>query len=99
MKLLVDRSIWEEVFAAARWYDRERAGLGDEFVMALDEDLEKIRSNPDTWPRWPGIKQDTVPIQRYVMRRFPDAIGYQVLADAVVIVAVAHAKRRPGYWR
>lgn len=47
----------------------------------------------------PGIRHDRVPIQRYVMRRFPYVVGYQVLADAVVIVAVVHAKRRPGSWR
>jgi len=56
-------------------------------------------SSPQTWPVWPGIKQASPPIQRYVMDRFPYAVGYQVVGDEVVVVTVAHGKRRPGYWR
>jgi hypothetical protein len=99
VKLLVDRTIWEEVFAVARRYDDDRVGLGDEFIEALDDSLQTILSSPQTWPVWPGIKQASPPIQRYVMDRFPYAVGYQVMGDAVVVVTVAHAKRRPGYWR
>jgi len=99
VKLQVDREIWQEVFSAARRYDEDRVGLGDEFIEAIDESLETIVLSPQTWPVWPGIKPTTPPIQRYVMDRFPYAIGYQVLDQVVVVVVVAHAKRRPGYWR
>ena len=99
MKLQVDRTIWHEVFAIARRYDDERVGLGDEFIEALDDSLQTILSSPQTWPVWPGIRQASPPIQRYVMDRFPYAVGYQVVGDEVVVVTVAHAKRRPGYWR
>jgi hypothetical protein len=97
--LLVDRTIWQELFAAARRYDDDRAGLGDEFIEAVDDSLQTILLSPQTWPVWPGIRPEKPPIQRYVMDRFPFAIGYQVAGDAVVVVVVAHAKRRPGYWR
>jgi len=97
--LQVDRSLWHEIFAIARRYDDDRAGLGDDFVEAVDRSLQTIALSPQTWPLWPGIKQATPPIQRFVMARFPYAIGYQVVGEAVVVVAVAHAKRRPGYWR
>jgi hypothetical protein len=97
--LQVDRSIWQEVFAAARRYDEDRTGLGDELIAAIDDGLRTILLGPQTWPVSPGIRQMTPPIRRYVMDRFPFAIGYQVIGDAVVVVAVAHAKRRPGDWR
>ncbi|HET7499821.1 MAG TPA: hypothetical protein VFK02_02430 [Kofleriaceae bacterium] len=51
----------------------------------------------------PGLGDEFIdafpPIQRFVMDRFPYAIGYQVMTGAVVVLVVAHAKRRPGYWR
>lgn len=52
-------------------------GLGDEFIEAVDESLQTILLSPQTWPVWPGIKQTSPPIQRYVMDRFPYAIGYR----------------------
>lgn len=99
MTLQVDKTIWHEVLSVARRYDEDRAGLGDEFIEAVDDSLQTILLSPQTWPVWPGIRQASPPIQRYVMNRFPYAVGYQVLGELVVVVTIAHAKRRPGYWR
>jgi toxin ParE1/3/4 len=49
---------------------------------------------PEAWPLWPG----RVDVRRRVLRRVPNSILYLVEADAIVIVAVAHHRRRPGYW-
>jgi toxin ParE1/3/4 len=38
-------------------------------------------------------------LRRFVMRRFPFSIVYYIVDDIVRVVAVAHGKRRPGYWR
>lgn len=37
--------------------------------------------------------------RRYVMPRFPYLIGFQVFADHVMVIVIAYAARRPGYWR
>jgi len=95
----VDEEIWADVFAAASRYERERVSLGDEFVAAVDAALEVIGANPEAWAVWPDIRQDDPPIRRYVMPRFPCVIGFQVFADHVLVVVIAYAGRRPGYWR
>jgi toxin ParE1/3/4 len=95
----VDEEIWADVFAAASRYERKRVSLGDEFVAAVDAALEVIGANPEAWAVWPGIRQDDPPIRRYVMPRFPYVIGFQVFADHVLVVVIAYAGRRPGYWR
>jgi hypothetical protein len=49
---------------------------------------------PEAWPVWPG-RTDVRP---RVLQRFPYSIIYLVERNEIVIVAVAHHKRRPGYW-
>ena len=87
-----------ELFSAARRYDDENPGLGDEFLVAVIDVAARFGNQP-TWPVWPGIRQSNPPVRRYIMERFPYAIGFQVFDDHVLVVAIAHAKRRPGYWR
>ena len=38
-------------------------------------------------------------LRRALLRRFPFSLIYAVEANAIVIVAVSHQRRRPGYWR
>lgn len=66
---------------------------------AVDAALETIAANPEAWAVWPDIRQDDPPIRRYVMPRFPYLIGFQVFADHVMVIVIAYAARRPGYWR
>ncbi len=99
MIVRVDETIWTDVFAAAERYERERTSLGDEFVLAVDAAFGVIAETPDAWAVWPHVRQCVPPVRRYVMPRFPFAIGFQVFADHVWVIVVAHAARRPGYWR
>lgn len=99
MKLAADRTFWAEVAAVMYRYEAERVGLGDEFLDAVDSALALIVERPDAWAIWPGIRPESPPLRRYVMERFPYAIGYQVRDDLVAVTVLAHAKRRPGYWQ
>jgi toxin ParE1/3/4 len=76
---------------AARWYGRRRAGLGAEFVMAIDDAIAKIIEAPGRWPPFAGAR-------RYVLRRFPYSVIYRVDGERVDILAIAHHSRRPVYW-
>ena len=88
-----------EVLEAARWYDADRPGLGDDFVAAVMAAGSQIIANPQAWPAWPGVGTQSPPVRRYVLRRFPYAVGYQVFDEHIEVMAVAHTRRRPGYWR
>jgi plasmid stabilization system protein ParE len=83
-----------EVAAAALWYESKRAGLGAEFVAAVDAGLERILDGPAAFPLW----RQGVPYRRSLLARFPFVVFFVLSEDDVEVVAVAHAKRRPGYW-
>jgi len=83
----------DEAESAARWYAERSAAAAVAFSEELDAAESAITRLPDAWPRF---EHNT---RRYLLRRFPFSVVYRVEADRVLIVAVAHAHRRPGYWK
>jgi len=83
-----------EARAAMRWYEAREEGLGREFVLQLDEALRQIATHPNASPLW---KCDR-PYRKQLVRRFPYVIFFEASEEGVTVVAVAHQKRRPGYW-
>ena len=61
-------------------------------MTELDLAMARIEEAPR---RWPPYLADT---RRYLLRRFPFFVVFREVDDRVQIVAIAHAKRRPGYW-
>lgn len=82
-----------ELRAAIEWYRSRSFRAGDEFVRELDHAIDAILQLPTRWRRVFG------PWRRYVLRRFPFLIVYRESLAGIEIVAVAHGRRRPGYWR
>lgn len=81
---------------AARWYDTHRTGLGLEFVNAVGTAVAGISESPRMGSLVPGVSDQA--IRRKPLRRFPYHIVYMELSDRVQILAIAHDRRRPGYW-
>lgn len=78
---------------AARWYRERNPAIAAEFRAAIDDVVRAIAGSPQRWPIYlHGAR-------RYVLRRFPFSVVYLDDPEEVVIVAVAHAKRRLGYWK
>lgn len=63
------------------------------FQAAIDDAIEHIRERPGSWPRFAGNTR------RYLLRGFPYAVIYREQGDAIQILAFAHLRRRPNYWR
>ena len=82
-----------EVRSAALWYRERSSASTHGFTLTVAEGVQSIREHPTAWPTW----RDT-DIRRRVLRRYPYSIFYLVEATEVMIVAVAHHKRQPGYW-
>src|SRR5262245_61835417 len=75
------------------WYFDRDAGAAKGFEHELDAAIEAIADAPDRWPQWlHGTR-------RYLFRRYPFFVVYKVHDTAIWVVAIAHAKRRPDYWR
>lgn len=89
--------IADEVLAATEWYECQRSGLGAEFLEDLQFALDHIRNASQSLPKsewYSGIDD----VRRYVLHRFPYSVIVRRDTDAVLIVAVSHHSRRPGYW-
>ncbi len=84
-----------EFAAAVDWYELQRIGPGDEFEQDVFDAFDLIAECPHAWSKWPGL--DAVHV--FPLDRFPFLLPYFVRDEAVVILTLAHAKRRPGYWR
>ena len=86
-----------ELEADAVWYEEREPGLG----FALFAEVERVAhgpaESPSTWPLFPAVRP-SLAVRRRVLRRFPYVLAFKVHGDVLVVVAVAHARRRPGYW-
>jgi len=92
--VIFHRLALREYQAAQRWYAR-RGGiaLAQSFQDEIERAVQQIAHNPSQWPIAQG------PYRWIRPRRFPYVLYYRTLdANHVLIVAVAHARRRPGYW-
>jgi plasmid stabilization system protein ParE len=85
-----------EMAEAARWYDTHRVGLGLEFLDAVGTAVAGISENPRMGSLVPGVTDQG--IRRRPVRRFPYHVVYMELSDRLQILAIAHDRRRPGYW-
>ena len=86
-----------EFLDAVAWYEDQQAGLGARFLSEVEQASDRIAEWPRIGPVW---TYSEVPegVRRFSLRTFPYHIVY-IEDPRLVIVAVAHMKRRPGYWR
>ena len=87
-----------ELEQAAVWYEHQRSGLGVEFLEAIDTALDRIVRWPQAAQRVPGVATD-VPARKAPVPNFPYHVAYLEMPDAIRILAFAHDRREPGYWR
>ena len=87
----------DELAEAAVWYRARRPGLELEFLAEVERILPVIRDSPASFPRLLDLPVDLV-IRRALLPRFPYAVIFMDLQTEIRVLAVAHAKRRPGYW-
>ena len=97
MKLRIEAAADAETRQAAQWYEQQRAGLGIEFLAAVDEAIQQIGRSPERFPRLETLPEEEV-VRRHLLNRFPYAIVYEATTTEIRIIAVAHTRRRPNYW-
>jgi toxin ParE1/3/4 len=83
----------EELQAAARFYEALRLGLG----LALLQEVRRARERIAERPRASRIERGDIRVRSIL--RFPYRLYYRVRANVIVIIAVGHRRRRPGFWR
>lgn len=95
MRIQFHRAASEELAGAASWYEAQQPGLGDDLLHEIDRALLTIDESPQAWP----MLRAEAGLRRFLLSRFPHAIIYDCVKNAVRVFAVAHNRRRPGYWR
>ena len=84
----------EELAAAIIWYEEQRLGLGADFYDAVTQATALVAAQPDIGTFDPDTDTRRVPV-----KRFPYQVVYYTSDEEIVIVAIVHSKRRPGYWK
>jgi ParE toxin of type II toxin-antitoxin system, parDE len=75
------------------WYCEKVRHVAEAFEREVKRSLRLIATYPMRWPVYRGQ------YRRIMVRRFPFSLVYGSFEGHLVIVAVAHGSRRPGYWR
>lgn len=98
MRVALHPEARSELRSAALWYDERQAGLGDQFVGRISDLIERLAASPEAYPIWPGAPAASTSIRKAHAEQFPYLVAFEVHSEHLLILAVAHAKRRPLYW-
>lgn len=83
----------DELGAAVAFYEDQAKGLGAELAAEVRRILTRLATLPYSGS---PAEED---VRRALVRRFPFAIVYRPESDRLLIIAVMHLRRRPGYWK
>lgn len=83
----------EEALSAALWYRERSPSTAERFIAEVNRVLDTILDAP---LRWPISARGT---RRVKLPCFPYLVIYRAEENRVLILAVAHGHRRPGYWK
>jgi plasmid stabilization system protein ParE len=78
---------------AGNWYEKERLGLGMEFLDEIQLLIQRIASTPEQFPM---LYRD---VRKAVVRRFPYCIYFRERDQRIVVLAVFHSARNPAVWQ
>lgn len=82
-----------DISEAYRWYQERNAIAADAFRAEVLEVIDRLVEAPERWAA------DDHGHRRRVLRRFPYTVWFDVQGQTVTVLAVAHHRRMPGYWR
>jgi hypothetical protein len=94
MEIRLAKGVQDEFDEACHWYDGTDPTMVGPFKAETLRILDEVIHHPFRWPK-------ITPRTRRCLyhRRFPYATLYRVHRDYILIVAIMHTSRSPGYWR
>jgi len=90
--VIFDPDARAEFLEAVRYYEKRQKGLGKRFRIAVETAVYLVSENPFLY------RLLKVPFRRYLLSKFPYSIIYSIEPDYIYVIALAHTKRKPGYW-
>jgi len=92
-KIRIQSEAQEEINRAFEWYFERSPDAAEALLTEIDASFAQIAAHPQQCPVY------TKNTRRRVLSRFPYSVIFQDKDEVILVIAVAHAKRRPGYWR
>jgi len=83
----------DEAAAAHEWYRVRSEAAAQAFIAEIDHAIQQITDDPN---RWPKHSHGT---RHYLLHKFPFSVIYHATDTVIQVIAVAHGRRRPGYWK
>jgi plasmid stabilization system protein ParE len=82
-----------EIREAFLWYFERSPIAAEAFRSETLGAIDRLGVDALMWP------EDAEAIRRHILRHFPYTVFYEILGNTVTVLAVAHQRRKPGYWR
>jgi plasmid stabilization system protein ParE len=82
----------KELDDAVLYYEMEQPGLGNRFKDEVRQSIARIQMYPTSWPIERGE------VRKFFVHKFPYKVLYSLQEKKIVILAIAHQHRKPGYW-
>lgn len=92
-RIVLEPEAEQDIADAFGWYEVQRPGLGDRFLVSIEQCLEAIARAPTAY------RVVELDVRRALLRTFPYGLLYRVRGDSVFVVACFHGKRNPRVWR
>jgi toxin ParE1/3/4 len=92
-KFIVRPKAEADIDRAYAWYERERQGLGEEFLDEINATLQSVLEMPRGYP---VVQRQT---RRALVHRFSYGLFYRVVDETIVFVACFHTSRNPELWK
>jgi plasmid stabilization system protein ParE len=93
ISVVFDPDAKAEFLAAVQYYESCQSGLGRRFKLIVQSALQKVAETPFQY------RLIHTHFRRYLFPKFPYAVIFSIEPDHIRIIAVAHTKRKPGYWQ
>lgn len=93
MKYIFHPEALTEYAEAVRYYADRRVERGQAFIDAIEEAIFRIRESPTRWRITDGE------VHQCLVKKFPYGILYTIEPDYIIVLAVMHCSREPGYWK
>lgn len=91
--LIIEPEAQQDIAEAYDWYEQQRAGLGDDFVLCLDAGLQIIPERPRSFPKVMGD------VRRILIHRFPYFVLFIEHRHFISVHGVFHTSRDPKRWK
>jgi len=82
-----------EMIESAAYYEEQQPGLGRRFLVSVQDAVNRVVANSRLYA---VVEMD---VRRCLTKTFPFGVLFRERSDDIVIVAVMHLRRQPGYWK